>query len=889
MTIFYRILLKLSRRRRFERDMEAELAFHRDLAQERGNPIGLGNVTRIQEEARDLWQFTLTEDFCRDVAYSVRSLFRTPGFAAIAILTLAVGIGANTAIFTLIYRTMLAPLPVKEPSQLIEVLSDRGGPPGISFSYQALQSFRAQQQVCSSVVGFANVVVHTLIEGFPIDRLAGQFVTGDYFSALGVSTVMGRPIVPADDATGAGAAVAVISHSIWQSRFGGRSEAIGKTIVVENVPLTIVGIAPGDFSGLEVGRRIDFWMPLETERRIRRPSSTSSASNKWLQIVGRLKPGSTPEQAQSELRVLYKGSIESEISEVLADPRFNAASDAELPKRMRSWSVVVEPAGTGLSRTREQYSTSLFVLMAIVGVLLLIACTNVANLLFARALGREKEIAVKLSLGAGRSRLVRQLLTESGVLVTAGGVLALLTAYALTKNLTAFLASTNPPLVVDVSPNAATLGFTAAVSVFTALLFGLMPAFQTTDLDFATTLKGTAQGVPGRKSLGWSRGLVVAEVALLLVLVFGAGLFLRTLHNLNSIDVGFDRNNVLLVTVDPFGSGHSQEQIKQLSAELLERIDSLPGVTAASLTRFAPITGGAGVNLNFFVDRDGPGSLEPVLARYVWVNNIGPRYFRALSTPMIAGREFTREDSTNPARLVIVDQTFAERYFGYESPLGKVITQRDVPMEIIGVVQNNKYADIRQGMEPTVYQNVFQQFGVPVQFVIRTERNPATIATAVRTEFRSAMGNVLLRETTLAERVDASIVRERLVTTLASVFGGLALLLAVIGLYGVVSNSVARRTKEIGIRMALGFRRRSAVSMVLREVFVLVGGGIIIGLPLAIFVARAIARQLYGVTPDDPLTVVVSVGGLLLSAIIAGFVPAWRASRVDPIVAIRME
>src|SRR5215471_1689021 len=895
MSIFRRMLLKLSRRRRLEAELEAELAFHHDQAREHNNEIGLGNVARITEEARDIWRFTLIEDFCRDLSYAVRSLFRTPAFAVTAIVTLALGIGANTAVFTLIYRTMLASLPVREPGKLFEVHWDRGNSefPGTAFSYSALQILRTEALCCSSILGFSNVSFHTRIEGSPVERLSGQLITGDYFSALGVPSISGRPILPDDDRQG-GKAVVVISHSLWRERFNEDSTAIGKTLVLENTPFTIVGVAPADFSGLERGRHIDFWIPLETERSIRTPSYTSSAGYKWLQIVARVKPSVPSTQAEAELRVLYsKRIIEDEIAQMLVDPGFDAVANAEMPKQMRRRSVVLSPAASGLSGTREQFSGPLLVLMTIVGFLLLIACTNVGNLLFARAPAREKEIALKLSLGAGRFRLIRQLLTESAVLVAAGGTLAVFVAYLLTKRLTSFLAGSSLPLVVDISPDFVTLGFTTGIAILTVFLFGLLPSFRSTNIDFATRLKGSApdQSHTG-KSIGWSGGLVIGEVALLLVLMFGAGLFLRTLHNLNSIDLGFNRDNVLLLSVDPFGSGLPKQRLTVVSSELMEKIEALPGVRSASLTMFQPITGGSGVNLSFIVRRESDSEAQPIIAADVWVNAVGPGYFRTLGIPVIVGREFDPHDSDGPTHMVIVNQAFAQRYFGEGSPIGKIITQRNIPMEIVGVVGNSKYAVIRQGNVPTVYRNILQnpeeQATFP-QMAIRTDRDPDSIAAAVRNEVRRRVGNVLVRETTLAAHIDASIVRERLVTALSAAFGGLALLLAVIGLYGVVTNSVTRRTREIGIRMALGFDRRRAVSMVLREVFVLVGGGIILGLPLAVVVSRLIASQLYGLTPDDPSTIFASVGALLFSAVTAAFFPARRASRVDPMVAMRAE
>ena len=876
-----RSLLKLLRRRRLERDLEAELVFHRDLASEHANPIGLGSMLRIREEARDVWRFALIEDFWRDVSCGVRSLRRTPAFAAIAILTIALGIGANTAIFTVIHRVMLASLPVREPSQLIEILVDRqGGPPGTAYSYQALQDFRGQTRSCSAIIGFSNTAFHVLLGG-TMERVAGQFVTGDYFSVLGVDMLRGRPIGPDDDRAGAENTVAVVSHAVWQERFGARPDVIGTAVVIQSVPFTIIGVAPAGFDGLEVGRRNDIWIPVESERAIRQPSYTSSPAFKWLQFVGRLRPGVTMDQARGELRDVYRRTvIEHEIATLSDDPRV----DASFAARMRTWSVVLESAGTGLSR--QEYDRPLFVLMAIVVGLLLIACSNVANLLFARALAREREIALRLSLGAGRARLIRQLLTESAVLGAAGGTLGLAVATVISTFLARFLANSNPPLVLDVSPSPATLAFTAAVAIVTVVLFGLAPAFRSTDMDVAVPLKGAVPGGQGAARRRWSRALVVGQVALLLVLVVGAGLFIRTLQNLNAIDLGFDRSNVLIAVIDPFGSPHSQAQLATLTAQILGRIEALPGVRTASVSQFAPITGGSGINLDFTANREGAG---PALARGVWVNRVGPHYFATLGIPVLAGREFDSHDSRPAPRVAIVNQAFADRLFGPASPVGQTITERGTSMQVVGVVGNAKYADIREAAQPTVYYNVFQQFGMPLQAFIRTDRDPAAVAAAVRTEVRSLMGTVAIRERTLDDQINGSIVRERLVTSLAALFGGLALVLAMIGLYGVVSHSVARRTKEIGIRIALGFDQRGAVLMVLREVLLLVGAGTLAGLPIALLVARSAGSLLYGLSPNDPATVAASIAALLTAAVAAGFIPARRASRVDPAVALRAE
>jgi len=872
--------LKLWRRRGLQRDLQEELAFHRDMARDQSNPIGLGNVASIEESARDLWRFNLLEDLWRDLVYAFRSFRRTPGFAAAAIVTLALGIGANTAIFSLMYRVMIRPLPVQEPERLVEVLRDAGNGPGGAQSYQALQYYRRNCQSCSTVLGISNVSFHAVIKGEPVQRMDGQFVTGDFFSALGVRTVLGRPITPADDQAGKANTVAVISYALWQERLGGRSDVLGQSLTFENVPFTVIGVAPREFHGLEVGLDVDVWVPLEVEREIRRPSNTATAASKWLQVIAVMKPGVTFKEANAELTLLFRPAvIETEIA------ARNAANqqDPEVIKRLESWRPVAQSAASGISAPRRRFGAPLSVLMAIVVVLLLIACANVASLLFARALAREKEIALRLSLGSGRGRLIRQLIAESVVLSAAGAVLGLGVAYALSNYFVSFLSTT---FDLDVKPNLTIVAFTALVGVGTALVSGLLPAFRSTRMDFASGLKSVSGGWEKSPGQPWRSGLVVVQVGLLMVLVLGAGMFLRTLHSFYSIDLGFDPTNVLIVNVDPFGSGHTPEELRALAPQLIARLEALPGVKAASLHRFPPISGGSGTNLDFVFDS---GAARDVIARGVYVNRISENHFATLKTPILAGRDFNAADSDSQHRVVLVNQTFAQRYFGQTPPLGRVIQQRNTPMEIVGVVADTKYEDVRQAMQPTVYYNIFQQWGVPMEFLVRAEIDPEVAASSIRSTLRSQIGSVSIRERTLSEQIDSTLIDVRLVSTLAASFGALALLLAVVGLYGVVSNSVARRTKEIGIRIALGMGRSEAVAMVLMEALVLAGGGIVVGLPLAIVTTRYAATEFEGVIPDDPLTMIIAVGALLLAALVAGFLPARRASRLDPMAALRTE
>jgi len=879
MSILRGFWLKLWRRRGLQRDLQEELRFHRDMARDQSNPIGLGNAASIEESARDLWRFNLLEDLRRDLVYACRSFRRTPGFAAAAIVTLALGIGANTAIFSLMYRVMIRPLPVQEPERLIEVLRDAGKGPGGAQSYQALQYYRRNCQSCSTVLGISNVSFHTVIKGEPVQRMDGQFVTGDFFSALGVHTVLGRPITPADDQVGRANTVAVISYALWQE-LGGRSDVLGQSLTFEKVPFTVIGVAPREFHGLEVGLDVDVWVPLEVEREIRRPSNTATAASKWLQVIAVMKPGITFKEANAELALLFRPAvIETEIAaRNAADQR-----DREVIKQLESWRPIAQSAASGISAPRRRFGAPLNVLMAIVVVLLLIACANVASLLFARALSREKEIALRLSLGSGRGRLVRQLIAESVVLSAAGAVLGLGVAYALSHYFVSFLSTT---FDLDVKPNLAIVAFTAVVGVGTALVSGLLPAFRSTRMDFASGLKSVSGGWEKSPSQPWRSGLVVVQVGLLMVLVLGAGMFLRTLHSFYSIDLGFDPTNVLIVNVDPFGSGHTPEELRALAPQLIARLEALPGVTAASLHRFPPITGGSGTNLDFVFDS---GAARDVVARGVYVNRVSENHFATLKTPILAGRDFNAADSDSQHRVVLVNQTFALRYFGQTPPLGRVIQQRNTPMEIVGVVADTKYEDVRQAMQPTVYYNIFQQWGSPMEFLVRAEIDPEAAASSIRSTLTSLIGNVSIRERTLSDQIDSTLIDVRLVSTLAASFGALALLLAVVGLYGLVSNSVARRTREIGIRIALGMSRSEAVVMVLREALVLAGGGIVVGLPLAIVTTRYATTEFEGLIPDDPLTMIIAVGALLLAAIVAGFLPARRASRLDPMAALRTE
>ena len=819
----------------------------------------------------------------QDLRFAIRMLRKNPGFTGVAALTLALGIGANTAIFTLMDAVLLRNLPVKQPEQLIELMTgsgDRGAKVYNAFSWQAFQHWRQRNQTLSGLIASSNSRFYCVVEGAPPERVAGQYVTGDFFSVLGVSSVIGRMIAPDDDRFGAPNAVAVISDGYWSRRFGRDPTAVGKRIVVEDVPLTIVGVAPAEFFGLQVGSRVDLWAPLATEPLMRRTSWTSSSGYKWLQLVGRIKPGASLDQARADLDLLFRPAV--------IEPDLALQITPETRGMILNWKLRVEPAGNGLSQLRRQFSKPLTVLMVVVGLVLLIACANLANLLLARAASRQREIAVRLALGAGRARLIRQLLTESLLLALIGAAGGVMLAGVGAQYLLKLLASGRTSVLLDAQPDARALIFTGLLSVLTALLFGLAPALRASRTDLAPALKEGWRGLEfGGSRRRLSLGLIVAQVALSLVLLVGAGLFLRTLRNLHSIDLGFERENALLVALDPSHSGYTRDQTRGLFLGLLERLQAIPGVRSASLSWNPPVAGG-GSSRTVSVEGRAPG---PEADREIYVNWVAPRYFETLGVPLIAGRDFDSHDTLETPKVVILNQTMARVFFGDSNPIGhRIKVENNDIREVIGVIGDSHYLEIREKIAPTLYLNTFQSPDTGNEFAIRTAGNPNAVIPAVRREIENqARGIAITNVRTLASQVDAWIAQERLVAMLSSCFGGLALFIAVVGLYGVLSYAVARRTQEIGIRMALGAQSRDVVAMILKEVVWLVCLGLALGIPLALFLSRFVADLLYGLTPTDPLTIIVGALVMLIVAMFAGYAPARRASRVDPMVALRCE
>ncbi|MGD0010886.1 MAG: ABC transporter permease [Terriglobia bacterium] len=867
----------------------------------------------------------------QDVRYGLRMLAKSPGFTAVVVLSLSLGIGANTAIFSLIDAVMLKMLPVRNPEQLtllnwaaqgslrimpangiIHSLSGNMGQDktgrftSTSFSYPTFEQIHAHNDVFSKVFAFADPdPVNFNVTG-QAEWADAELVSGDYFSGLGLAAVVGRTITEADDKAGA-APVAMISYGYWERRFGREPSVVGRAITINNVPFTIIGVTAPEFFGLQPGRSLDVWLPIHTQPQVE-PSWTEEGRSKfirrddwWVLIMGRLKPGIGEQQARAALEVAFQQSMaaQEEAAKKTGPPQEpsehgSPAGAQALPH------LELAPASKGLDYLRQEFSKPLFILLTVVGLVLLIACANVTNLLLARARARQKEIAVRLALGAGRRRLIRQLLTESVLLATLGGIIGLVLAYWATSLLVAFMSSGREPVALSVHPDLRVLGFTAAVSVLTGVLFGLAPAFRGTRLDLTPALKESAGGgsLGGHRSArsGLGKALVIAQVAASLLLLAGAGLFVRTLQNLENLNLGFNRYNILLFGIDPTQNGYQGEKLASFYQELQRRLEALPGVRSASVSSHTLISGSVsigGISIQGFApertetDRDASGG--------VYFNSVGPRFFETMGIPLVLGRTIGPEDTSGAPKAAVINETLARRYFVNSNPIGRRFggdakTSGDI--EIVGVVGDTRYADLRGDVPPTVYFPYLQQpkqLG-PMHFEVRTAGNPMDMVTSVRRVVQSLGENLPLMEVkTQTEQIDQTLFQERLFAKLSSFFGLLALALACVGLYGIMSYAVARRTNEIGIRMALGAERHNILGMVMRETLIMVALGVAIGIPAALAATRVISSMLYDLKPTDPLTIAVSASVMIAVAASAGYLPARRASRVDPMVALRYE
>jgi predicted permease len=833
----------------------------------------------------------------QDIRYALRTLARTPGFTVIVVSTLGLGIGANTAIFSLMDQVLLRMLPVAEPRSLVQL--DGPGPfsgrteNDRTFSYPMYAELRDRQSVFSGLIARypSNA---TLSQRGQAERVTVELISGNTFTVLGVGPHLGRVFTADDDRTPAAHPVVVLGHDYWRRRFGGSDAVIGQTITLNSTPMTIVGVAPPRFAGVVATESPDLFVPLMMKAAIT-PTwhDLDNRRSRWLHVVGRLETGVTASAAKARLDVLYRQINEHDLEAV---PAFAAATPT-FKERFRAKTLTLLEAGRGLSDFRTGVQAPLAVLMGMVGLVLLIACANVANLLLARATARQKETAVRLALGAGRARLIRQTLTESLVLAAAGGLVGLVLSIWVGDLLVSVLPFERVSRAVSTAPDVRVGLFTAALALTTAVVFGLIPALHAARPALATTLRDEAGALTGSgRQARFRKGLVVAQVALSLLLVAGAGLFARSLYNLRHLETGYDTDNLISFRVDPALNGYDQARIKRFYDRLLISAQAVPGVASVSAASIPVLTGTASirtVQVQGYTPRPDE-NMNP------WTNEVGPGYFRTLGLPLVAGREFDQRDADGAPLVAIVNRSFAAYYFGGESPIGKRFGFRSMDdpgaIEIVGVVGDSIYAEMRQGTgddheTPRLVYTPFLQ---------SAELNEMTIY--VRTAGRDALAEPLRQVVARADpsmpifdmqsmerTVDEALFNERMLALLSAAFGFLATLLAAIGLYGVMSYTVSRRTREIGLRIALGAERPSVLWLVLREVALLTVVGIGVGLPGALGLSRLVRAQLFGIEPSDPLTLALSAGTLGIVALLAGFLPARRAASVQPIRALRYE
>ena len=971
-----------------------------------------GNVTRVQEDAREVWSFVWLEQLWQDVRFGLRMLRKSPVFTAVAVLTLAFGIGANTAIFSLIDAVLLRSLPVENPAQLVllkwsarkapnihgmmssgDCPMDMGGgglnPNGCSFSEPMYREI-AQANIFSGTAAFANTGKLDLTGNGPASVINGQLVSGDFFHTMGLKAVVGR-LLDASDDTPAAAPVTVLNYGYWQSAFGGSREVIGRTIELNAVPFTIVGVAEQRFTGITPGSDYDVWVPLSKQQKINPLKGMDALGGQdrqhdvgfwWLTIVGRLKPGTSVAQAQAAVSGVFRNEVlhgavllfpggnmgalpipreggpsvaangpasasvplgpgnaafqmqgkgagrpaaqpagNGKIQFTMDAPLQGAvpaaggahANETEAPSAPKTLAtaddnpqVTLVPAQSGLSGPRTRYTDPLYVLMLAVGIILLIACANVAGLMLARAAARQKEMAVRLALGAGRARIVRQLLTESVMLSVLGGLLGILFAYWGAHAIVTFVSSNQTrPLGFAMGVDLRVLGFTVAVSLITGILFGVAPAFRSARVDLTPTLKegegsSAKTGHSGARWFSAGNALVVTQVALAIVVLVGAGLLVRTLQNLRSVDMGFDAHNILIFAIDPTLAGYKTEQVNSLYRDLQGRLAETPGVKSASYSMMPLLSNGLMISVFHW-----PGTPEDQSAEADTLD-VGPNFFETLHIPFLAGREFSAADfelaaanggdkPTSSPTPVIVNQAFVQKYLEKENPIGKAYGAAAAGpfggptpgYEIVGVVRDAKYNELRREIQPMMYQP--HHVGVAT-FELRTAADPQALLPAIREVVGQVNADLpLFNVTTQSEQIDRLLFQERLVARLAVFFGVLALVLACIGLYGLLSYEVSRRTREIGIRIALGAQPESVLRLVLRQGIALAVVGAIVGIGVALGVTRYLASMLYEVRASDPLTMITAAVLLALVGLAACYMPARRATRVDPMVALRYE
>jgi predicted permease len=914
---FIRKFIWMSQRRRKEAEIQEELKFHLEeeaaereqegLAPEQAKWAAhreLGNVTLLQEHVRAVWIWTLLEQFVQDLRYALRVMWASKTFSTLAVLSLALGIGANTAIYSFVDAIMLRSLPVSDPASLVilqwygpsrwqggvrrpSVLhtmsgttydDDKLGSIAGIFPYPAFELFQKNDSLFSSIFAYHRAYELNVVVKGQADIAKGEYVSGDYFSGLAVRPVTGRMIVPNDDQARS-PLVAVVSLGFSERHYGGPANAAGQKILINNVPATVVGVTPPEFFGVNPATAPDVYLPIRAGVAIEaadpygtRPERYLDQNDYWIEIMARLRPGVSRAQAQAALAPLFRQWVESTVTD-------------EREREILPSLVVQEGAG-GVEALRRRYSQPLYVLTTLVGLILAIACSNVASLLLARATARRGEMALRLSLGASRFRLARQLLTESILLALLGGVLGVFIAVWGIRFLTVLLANGQTDFTLHANLNWHVLSVTAVLALLTGILFGLAPALQSTRVNVVPALKKLrSTDARSRMRFSLSHALMVSQIALSLLMLVAAGLFVRTLNKLQSVEVGFNRENVLLFELDARKAGHKDPEISTFYDNLQKRFSAVPGVRNVSLSQASLITAGTGYDIT--VNGAPPDEATRILF-------IGHDFLKTMQIPILAGREIEARDQPGSTPVALVSELFARKNFGDRNPLGQHLLLREGhrDMEIVGVARNAQYGELKSNAPPVVYIPYNQGFPPPRQMVyeLRTAGNPLTLVSTVREIVHQADARVPVTDIrTQVEDINQTINQEIVFARLCTAFAVLALVIACVGLYGTVSYNVARRTSEIGIRMALGAQRGAVVWMVLSEVCVLAAVGLALSVPAAFATSQFLKSFLFRMKPNDPLAMVFAIGTLIISALVAGCLPAWKASRIDPMIALRHE
>ena len=885
---------------RSDADLQDELRAHLDLATEaeaRRSPSSedarrealahVGGTGQAVNAMHDQRSFRWIEEPLQDLRYGFRTLRRSPVFTAVVVLSLALGTGANAAIFQLVNAVRLQSLPVERPEELVSIGVDRHGKGrvgrgvrGRSIHTEPLwQALRAEQQAFASIFAWGSSSWDLSTSG-EYRPARGFYVSGNFFDALGVRPHLGRLLSDADDQKGCGSPGAVLSHGFWQSRYGGDRAVVGRPIMLDRRAFEIVGVAPQGFFGVEVGRTFDVAIPMCSEPLIRAgDSGTGVPRFWWLDIMGRLKPDWTVERAGAHLAAISPGIFNATVS-----PTYNA----EQAGTYTSFTLTAAPAQTGVSNLRTDYATHLWVLLGATGLVLLITCANLANLMLARATAREREIAVRLAIGASRWRIVRQMVTESLLIATLGAVGGGLLARWLSEGLVAFLSTESNRIFMDLSPDWRVFAFLAALAATASILFGLSPALKATGADPGKGMQsGGRSTTEGRQAFAVRRSLVVLQVALSLVLIVGAVLFGRSLRNLSAVEYGFRSEGIIATNIDLRRTSVTEDGRQQAFAAVMARIRAVPGVLRASETFIVPMSN-SDWNGRIVVD----GALQDLPTHF---NQVGGDYFATTETPLIAGRTFDTRDRIGTTPVAIVNETFARHYFKGGNPLGKRFALEPSPgetppvYEVVGLTKDTKFLDLRERPRPIAYIATTQEARLAPWFdlLVRTDLPAASVTPALTLAVLEAAPGAAVEYSTITSYVQDALVTERLMATLSGFFGVLAMLIATIGLYGVMSYIVTRRKVEIGVRMALGADPARVVWMVLGESGALLAAGVAAGLVLAFLVSRFVATLLFGVKAWDPVSFALAAAALALVSLIAAWIPARRASRLAPTIALR--